>query len=108
MTDDLSRRQFFTEALPRGVGGLLRGAVQLRHAIHERASAGAAPLYHWATPNSELTELLRELNASTQRLRLEHPEWFPQDMPDLRDRDAIDRWIDEREERRRGSNTPLV
>jgi hypothetical protein len=36
-----------------------------------------------------------------ERLRLEHPEWFPDDMSNPRDRDAFERWLDEREEQRR-------
>lgn len=90
MTDDLSRRQLFTEALPRGIGGLIRSVLQLRQGIHEWAGAEAAPLHSRAAPSSQLVDLLRELDESMQRLSVEHP-WFPDDMPDPRDRDAFER-----------------
>jgi hypothetical protein len=77
VTDDLTRCYLFTEALPRGIGCLLRGVLQFRRGIHEWGSAEVARLYGWAVPSSELVDALRGLGESMHLVRVELAERSP-------------------------------
>jgi hypothetical protein len=77
VTDEVSRRQLFTEALPRGLGGLLRGVLRARQELHELAAADAASLYRWSGISPELREAMQAAREATEQLRREHPEWVP-------------------------------
>ena len=44
---------------------------------------------------------MQEAHEATEQLRREHPEWFPDDTPDYNDTEAVTRWVEEREQRRR-------
>jgi hypothetical protein len=71
----LSRRQLFTDALPRGLAGLLRGALQARHDLQAWAAAESAPLSAWAMPQSSATqEARRAVDELQDRRRRSDPE----------------------------------
>ncbi len=58
-----SRRQLFTEALPRGLTSLFRGVLRARHDLREWTAAEAAQLYRWSRPSPAVIEALREVDA---------------------------------------------
>jgi hypothetical protein len=72
----ISRRQLFTEALHRGLGGLFHGPPQARQELYAWAAAWAAPLYAWARSlGSETLEALRAMDEIREHRRREDPEW---------------------------------
>ncbi len=88
----ISRRQLFTEAFPRALVGMARRLLQARQAVAELAATEAAPLYRWAGLSPGLKAAMREVDEMEERMRREHPEWYPEDLPqlpDISDRGAV-------------------
>jgi hypothetical protein len=102
--DALSRRQLLTQALPRGLASLARGALELREQLSAQVADAIAPRPALALDPEEVA-LWRDLRESQARLRRQHPDLFPddeQEMPDPGDSEAFWAWIRDGARRRAG------
>lgn len=97
--DQLSRRQLFTQALPRGLTGLFRGVLQARQELAEWAAGEAEPIYGWSRRG------MRALDEIEERWRREDPEMYAglkkaqAELPNYDDPADIDRYIAKLKER---------